>query len=337
MKRGFVVLLVLAAWAAMVASGAAVRESGPGAKAPDAVRVTILHVADVHGELQTRTVFGKSVGGYARLATLVRDERAASDAARVFLIHGGDEFSRGDDLTRATLGAANIAIMNHLKFDMWVPGNGDHYDGPKNLLARARQAQFPVLSANVRVAATGEPIGKPFIIEKAGPVRLAFLGLCFVNPQHAQSFKLYNVESPGQVARKLVPELRKQADAVIVLSHLGVSDDEDLAAAVPGIDVILGSHTHVEWREGLRVKGPDGREVLICQAGEQLHVLGRLLLAFGKADSGYRLVSAADRLIPIDAQVQEDATVKALIAKLAAAAPKPKPGTKTQVPEPVAP
>ena len=334
MKKGFAVLLVLAACAAMIVSCAAVREPAPETKAFGAVRVTVLHIADTHGQLEPRTVFGKSVGGYARLATMVAEERAAKDVARVFLVHGGDEFSRGDDLTLATLGAANLAIMNHLKFDAWVPGNGDHYDGPVNLLARARQARFPVLSANVRVAATGEPIGKPFIIENAGPVRLAFLGLCLVKPDHPSS-KLYKAEDPMGIARKLVPELRRQADAVIVLSHLGLSDDEDLARAVPGIDVILGGHSHVVLTEGERIKGPDGREVLVCHTGDQLHFLGKLVLAFAKVDGGYRLASAADKLIPIDARVREDAAVKALIAKLAAEAPKPKPGVKSEVPDPV--
>jgi len=318
------VLAILAACLLLAGSCGAVRE--PAAAAPPAaetVGVTILHINDVHGRTEPYMLKGRSVGGYARLATLVDEERASSKAARVFLIHAGDELSRADDLTRATLGAANMAIMNHLKFDAFLPGNGDHYDGPDVLVAMVRRAKFPILSANVTVAATGEAIGKPYIIEQAGPVRVAFLGLCLIKAG-VESSDDYTVDYAFTVAEKWVPELRKQADAVVVVSHLGVLRDVELAELVPGIDVIIGAHTHTEMPEGVRMKGPDGREVLIAQTGEQLRFLGKVGLVFGRSDGKWRLTSTSATLIPIDAKVKMDPTVTALIARLAAEAPKPK-------------
>jgi len=321
--RNVRVLLALAAGLFLAVSCTAVREAAPGPPPSETVQVTLLHVNDVHGQTEPYGLKGRSVGGYARLATLVDEERAASKAARVFLIHAGDELSRGDDLTRATLGAANMAIMNHLKFDIYLPGNGDHYDGPDVLLAMLRRAKFPVLSANVTVAATGQPIGKPYIIEQAGPVRVAFLGLCLVKADH-ESSALYIMDYPFTVAEKLVPELRKQADVVVVVSHLGALRDVELAELVPGIDVIIGAHSHTEMPEGVRMKGPDGREVLIAQAGEQLRFLGKIGLTLGRSGGAWRLVSTSAALIPMDAAVRLDPTVTALIARLSAAAPKPK-------------
>ena len=96
----------------------------------------------------------KSVGGYARLATLITDIRNSSKAQRVFLIHAGDILSRGDALTRKTLGGANIELLNHLKFDFWTPGNGDFYDGLKVLADRITQAKFITLTTNVKATKT---------------------------------------------------------------------------------------------------------------------------------------------------------------------------------------
>jgi len=299
--RKVCVLLALAAglWAAGCFCVA--HEPAAGPPPSETVAVTILHVNDVHGRTEPYMLKGRSVGGYARLATLVDEERAAGKAARVFLIHAGDELSRADDLTRATLGAANMAIMNHLKFDAFLPGNGDHYDGPDVLVAMVRRAKFPVLCANVTAAATGEAIGKPYIIEQS---------------------HLYVMDYPFTVAEKLVPELRKQADVVVVVSHLGAPSDVDLAKLVPGIDVIIGAHTHTVMPEGLLVKDPDDREVLVAQAGEQLRFLGKIGLTLGRFGNAWRLVSKSATLIPIDAGVKLDPTVTALIARLAAEAPK---------------
>jgi len=319
--RKVCVLLALAACLFLAASCTAVHEPAAGPPPSETVAVTILHVNDVHGRTEPYMLKGRSVGGYARLATLVSEERAAGKAARVFLIHAGDELSRGDDLTRATLGAANMAIMNHLKFDAFVPGNGDHYDGPDVLVAMVRRAKFPVLSANVTVAATGACLGKPYVIERAGPVRVALLGLCLVKAD-VESSHLYVMDYPFTVAEKLVPELRKQADVVVVVSHLGAPSDVDLAKLVPGIDVIIGAHTHTVMPEGLLVKDPDDREVLVAQAGEQLRFLGKIGLTFGRFGDTWRLVSKSATLIPIDDAVKLDPTVTALIARLAAEAPK---------------
>jgi 2',3'-cyclic-nucleotide 2'-phosphodiesterase (5'-nucleotidase family) len=312
MKRRLLLVALVAACAALAGSCGAIREAAPS----ETVVVTVLHINDPHGSLEPRvTLAGKNVGGYARLSTMVREERAAGAAARVILVHAGDELSRGDELTRATLGAANFAVLNFLKFDLWVPGNGDYYDGAENLLARVRQAQFPTLAANVKVAATGEQVGRPHVIEQAGPVRLAFLGLCFVSPKDPESFRQFACEDGVAAAARMVPELRRQADAVIVVSHMGLRTDERLARTVPGIDVIVGAHSHSELPTGIRVKDPQGNEVLICQAGAQLEYLGKLSLTVGRFGVAWRVVAKSDRLVPIDDKVKLDPAVTALIAR----------------------
>jgi 2',3'-cyclic-nucleotide 2'-phosphodiesterase (5'-nucleotidase family) len=319
-----VVLATLAA--AMAFAGCVARPVLPEPAAT--AEVTILHVNDPHGHLEPYTAWGKSVGGYARLATMVDHERAAGKAARVFLLHAGDEFSRGDDLTQATHGAANLAVMNRLKFDAWTPGNGDFYGGAEDLQARIRQAAFPVLVANVGVRAGGARLGRPYVIERAGPVRIAFLGLCFVQPREEASYVQFAVDDPIETARRLVPEIRSQADVVVVVSHLGLKKDGLLARTVEGIDVIVGAHTHDLLEGGFREKGPDGRDVLIAQAGEQLLYLGRVDLKLGLIDGAWRVVSAKASVRPVDDKWKLDPSVTALIARLAEEAAAPVAGTR---------
>ena len=311
---------ILAAAALALAIGACagmpepVRESHV---AGQAISITLLHVNDSHGQLEP-----ESTGGYARLATLVNDLRSASASRRVFLVHCGDEFSRGDLLTRQTRGAANVTLMNHVGFDIWTPGNGEFYDGVANLQARIQQAQFPVLAANVRLQSTGQYLSRPYVIERAGPVRVAFFGLCFVRSGHP-SAKPLQLADALETARALVPQLRKQADLVVAVTHLGFREDLRLAGEVPGIDLILGGHSHTVLPKGYLARTPD-RQVLICQAGDKLRYLGQVELKLTEQGEGYRLLSAEAKLIPIDQKVKIDSEVTALIARLSAAAERPR-------------
>lgn len=71
-------------------------------------------------------------------------------------------------------------------------------------------------------------------------------------------------------------ELRAQGvDAVVALNHIGLDLDKKLAASVPGIDVIVGGHSHDAIKERLLVKNPQGSQTLIGQAGLDGRYAGR--------------------------------------------------------------
>ena len=306
---------------ALALLGQAGLAAAPATRPADAVRITLLHVNDVHGQLEGKTAGGKGVGGYGRLATAVADIRRSCDADGVLLIHAGDEFSKGDELTTRTRGRANVAIMNHVGFDLWVPGNGEFYDGLDNLRQRISEAKCQVLSANVHLRATGQPPVAPWVVREVRGVRVAFLGLGFIREEHpsAQAFRLLD---PVQTARKLLPDIRKSADVVVAITHIGFGADQKLAATVGGIDLIIGGHSHTTLPNGRRVKGPDG-EVLVCQAGDELRFLGRIDLSVKKPGGAWKLDAATAKLLPLDQNVKIDPTVTALIARLAQGLPKP--------------
>ncbi|HUT57790.1 MAG TPA: bifunctional UDP-sugar hydrolase/5'-nucleotidase [Phycisphaerae bacterium] len=313
--------LAIAATLAALIAAACAWSADPAATTQPAettARITLLHVNDIHGRTMPYEQGGKSVGGYSRLATLVKRMRAEANDA--LLIHAGDELSRGDALTRRTLGHANVTLMNRIGFDLWTPGNGEFYDGKDNLIALGREANFPLLTANVKLAHTGKHLGAEFVVRRLGAVKVAFFGLCHFKTA-LPSAKGLKVSDPIETARALVPELRKKADIVVAVTHIGYWEDLKLAGKVAGIDVIIGGHSHTLLKRGDRVKGPGGGEVLICQAGEYMRHLGRIELILARADGRWRIAQARAEVIPIDAKVPEDQAVKALLARLSAAAP----------------
>ena len=318
-KRALTALALAITWTLAVSFAqsppATAPATTPATSAP--VKILLLHVNDSHGQISGTA----AVGGYARLATLVEQLRA-EQVERVFLTDSGDILSRGDALTRQTLGAANFELMKRLKFDAWTPGNGDFYDGLGVLGARIKQAGFPTLASNVTLKDTGQCLARPYVIAKAGGVRVAMFGLCTVHMIPPLEKQL-SVEEPIATARRLVPELRKQADLVVAVTHIGYGEDVRLAEAVAGIDVILGGHTHTHLPAGRLVKGPDGGETLIGQAGEHLDHLGVVRLTMAPREGGYVRESFSARTIALDARVKMDPQIKAMIARLAEAATQP--------------
>ena len=179
-----------------------------------------------------------------------------------------------------------------------------------------------MLAANVAMQDTGLCIAKPYVIERVGDVRLAFLGLCTVRTEEPSAAGLA-VANAIELAAKLVPKLRPQADAVIVVSHLGYDEDIKLANKVAGIDIIIGGHTHTKLPTGTLIRRLDGKGVLICQADQHLTHVGRVDMKLASQGDHYVLAEAQARLIVLDEQVKLDPSITAIIARASTAAHEP--------------
>ena len=183
----------------------------------------------------------------ARRATKVKTERAAS--SYVLLLDAGNSIYGDEYLTQSTQGQVVIEAMNLISYDAMALGAGDLRLGLEVLRARIAEAQFPILSANVLAADTGQPFATSHFIKNVGGYRVAILGLTDIGGietflgEDAHALKLLD---PLETARRTIAELQPQADVVIVLSHLGTQLNRQLADTVPGIDVIVGGLV-MEW------------------------------------------------------------------------------------------
>ena len=307
-RRARVVLALIALLSLLPASVLAAR--------PYQARLTILHVNDTHGQLRpTLTIRGLS-GGAARLAAEVNRVRR-DDPGRVLFLHAGDLFSKGQPAVVLTRGRVNTEVMNLMGYDAWTPGNGEFYFGARNLKRCIALARFDVLTSNVFEKRSGRTIGRASVIREVQGVRVGLLGLCLVR-QGRPSADPLRVDSRTLTAKRIVPALRSQSDVVIALTHQGVKQDMQMAGRVPGIDVIVGGHSHTALKEPIRVTTPGGGETLVVQAGDYFRYLGRLDLELRLgADDRYRIASATGRLIPLAASGPRDAKVDAALAAYA--------------------
>ena len=85
----------------------------------------------------------------------------------------------------------------------------------------------------------------------------------------------WKITNPFDELEKWLPIIKEQSDIVIVLSHLGLSDDERIAKQFPEVDIVLGGHTHHVLPEGKRVN-----DCLLCCTGKYGFNLGKVELHY---------------------------------------------------------
>ncbi len=175
--------------------------------------------------------------------------------------------------------------MNLLGYDALAIGNHEFDAGPAALGRLAALARFPWLSANLDEAESGRPPGfvRAAVEKEVAGVRVALVGLTAEDTQRISLPPLtagFRFRPALDAARAEVAVARERgAEVVVIVSHCGAESDRAIAAAVPGIDAIVGGHSHraldpphVDPRTGTIVAATDGRGT----------ALGRLRLVYDR-------------------------------------------------------
>jgi 5'-nucleotidase/UDP-sugar diphosphatase len=229
-----------------------------GITASELPELVILHTNDTHGHpLKFFENPAPDVGGLPARATLIQQIR--SRYRNVLLLDAGD-FNTGRPESNFFKAEPDILGYNYLGYDAVALGNHE-FDNPlETLKEQIKLAEFPFLAANVKNNA-GKNIAKPYIIKKFNGFKVAVFGLTTKTSEYVASpanIEDLIFEDEVETARKLVPQLRKKADIVIALAHLGIDPTDDsgsrrLAKMVPGIDLIVDGHSHTYLNEPLYV------------------------------------------------------------------------------------
>ena len=300
------------------------------------VSLTILHTNDTHGHLLPFSYpsivpagselaglkVRRDIGGIARRATLVKRLRAELEArgTAVWLMDAGD-FSDGTPFSTEYHGEADIAAMNALGYNFSTLGNHE-FNNPLVLLKKLiSEFHYPVLCANAIENSTGKPLTQTSVIREVGGLKIGIFGLLTHEAAtYPASKDGVTVAGEVETARNMVKALRPGADIVIALSHAGEDTDEKIAAAVPGIDVIVGGHSHSRLPAGELVwhsdelKAKEVNGTVIAQAHQWGGELGRLDLLFTKDEQGvWHVDRYRARLIPITPDIPEDPSEAAVV------------------------
>jgi len=314
---------------------------GPAAAAEGKKTFTILHTNDLHSNFigmapsSDYTPFtlndDATRGGFARLATLIaKRKEARRDQGPVLVLDAGD-YSMGTAFAGATRETgAELQLLSRMGCDATTFGNHDFDlgpDGTAQAIAVAAKAGWvpPVVASNTdfsgndatlaglqRLAKEGV-IRQHLVIERGG-IRFGVFGLLGKEAQfYTGGAGAVKFADRIETAREMVKLLREteKVDVIIALSHGGMekgkdgrfTDGEDvrLPMAVPGIDVVIGAHSHTELRDAVMVNG----RTPVVQTGKYGENLGELVITL----DGGKLTVDSYQLYPIDDAIAGDRAI----------------------------
>ena len=259
-------------------------------------RLTILHTNDIHSHFEM----------VSSIAGVINGERSLASDGPLLLLDIGDHMDRMAVETEGSVGQVNTDIINLTNYDAITIGNNEGLTFTPDMLERAYNGLLcPVVCCNIRESSSGRCpswMKKNVIITKED-IRIGIIG---VTAPFDEFYRLIGWEAlaPEAVIQEQIDILRPQVDILILLSHLGLPTDRNLATNLEGIDLILGGHTHHLLEEPIRIGNTS-----ICGAGKFGQFVGKVVME-RNSNGGFDVIWGG--VIPVDPILRDDKITTAL-------------------------
>ncbi len=256
---------------------------------------------------QAAQTYGK-VGGFAHLATLVKQVRA--NRPHALLLDGGDTWqgsatalwTKGQDMVDACKLLGVNLMTPHWEFTLGA-------ERVNEIIEKDFAGSIEFLAQNVHTSDFEDQVFKPYVMREMNGVSVAVIGQAFpytpiANPRYMVPDWTFGIKDDHM--QMMVDKARGEgAQVVVVLSHNGMDVDIKMASRVTGIDAIMGGHTHDGVPAPVIVTNGGGK-TLVTNAGSNSKFLGVLDFDVqgGKVrDFRYKLMPIFANLLPADAEM----------------------------------
>lgn len=258
--------------------------------------VTLLHFSDYHSHALPFYTDEGERGGIARAIAYLKQERRRG--ALVF--SGGDMINKGAPAWSDKYPCAEWPWLNGV-VDAMAFGNHEPDYGVERFEQCRKSLTYPILGANV-------PGLRSYDVLERNGIRIGVFAVA--GPDFSRLVKGMQFGDPIKAAREAVKTLRQteRVHAVVMIGHEHAEDDYALAKAVPGIDVIFGTHSHLK-RELTRI--PETKTWFISP-WQYLAYISRVELSF----DGGKLTRVSGRLVPVDRRMREDRRIARRVRKM---------------------
>ncbi|MGE7948087.1 5'-nucleotidase C-terminal domain-containing protein [Lysinibacillus sp. NPDC093688] len=294
----------------------------------DGFKLTVLHSNDTHAHVEDAP----------KRATKIKELRAANKNS--LLLDAGDVFS-GTLYFNEFAGETDMKLMNLMGYDAMTFGNhefdlGSSPEGHAALAKFVKGANFPLLGSNLDFSKDSlfdglqfKKVTKDFekgkiydgIIKEIAGEQVGIFSLTTEETPSISS--VANVQFANYIdsAKKAVAEFEKQGvNKIVALTHIGFDDSADwdndqlLAKAVEGIDVIVGGHTHTKLEKPVKAETSFKNPTIIVQTGQYSENLGELDLTFDNNGAVVDYFGQLHALNDKEKPVEADAEAAALLA-----------------------
>jgi len=229
----------------------------------ETVHLTILGTTDVHGNIYNWSYEDQKEDnvGFAMIYSVVKAVR--QENPNTILLDNGDT-TQGtiltDDLYNTEL--VNelhpiMDVMNFMGYDAMTLGNHEFNFGTDFIDKLVKEADFPILGANIYYKSDGKNFVKPYTVKEIAGIKVGILGFATPNIPRWDGPKVTHLqfEAMHTAAQKYIKELKEKegVDLIVVSCHAGLEGEYDagggdsvrkLIETNPEIDVALIGHDH---------------------------------------------------------------------------------------------
>jgi len=333
--------------------GCTVRRAQPDLVGQD-IRLTVIHTSDIHSRLfpynfvpntfdRGYGLLNAPFGGIARISTLVKQIRKTSN--RSLWLDSGDCF-QGAPVFNEFKGEAEMRALTVAGLDGAVLGNHEFDLGAKNLFDKIDNwAGYPLLAANyawddpppaaaISNGRSLRDVVAPYEIYDVQGIKVGVIGMgntsTITSIFEGGNSLGFRPIADSDALEQWVRFLRPQVDLVVVVSHLGLDEDEDLTASnvsdpnqvlpLQGVDLILGGHLHIVTNPPKIIPNDsEGHNTVLVHSGAFAKFVGRLDLVVhvgaNNADPAQRsrITSFSYINLPVDARIDDDPEIANLM------------------------
>lgn len=212
------------------------------------------------------------VVGFLKNETAKREENNES----YWIADIGDFVDRVNPIAEAFMGKANVELLNEAGYDLATIGNNEGITlSHEDLYTLYNKAEFQVVCANLySMGESPSWLNTTVHVQSLHGVKIGVIGLTAPFNDYYELLD-WHVSSPYEELEKHISNLKESTDVIVLLSHLGINDDREIARRFPDIDVIIGGHTHHLLRTGEELNN-----TIITAAGKHCSYVGEVILTW---------------------------------------------------------
>ncbi len=243
--------------------------------------LTILYTNDEHGWIEGETPEQSA----AHLMGIWRDELGYTKDGAFLILSGGDMWT-GPAISTWFNGKSMVEVMNGMGYSAAAVGNHEFDFGLEALQLRAEEADFPILSANIRKKSDGTvptELGiRPYTITTVNNIQVGIIGLttqntpATTNPTNVSDFDFIDYET---ALREVVPQAKADgAELILVPGHICQHELRQLANAITdlGVHLLGGGHCNELFAE-------ERSGIILIEGGDSMASYAQVIFQFDTA------------------------------------------------------
>lgn len=215
---------------------------------------------------------------WSQVATYLKTKRYESEEKNesYWTLDIGDHIDRVHPITEATMGKANIELLNNLQYDFATIGNNEGITlSHQQLYHLYDDANFEVICSNLQCTVAQDPdwLCQSKTLHSKQGVKIGLIGLTArFNPYY--HLLGWNIQAAYEAIDRELSQL-SDCDVIVIMSHLGMQHDQAIAERYEEVDVIIGGHTHHLLHQGEIVN-----QAILTAAGKHCEYAGEVTLVW---------------------------------------------------------